>query len=72
MTDSGLLAAYTPEQQAAIDAAMAKAVSDRFLTYYRDGVLVQRGQQLFAVFGETAYRLVSGTISDRDSDSEWE
>lgn len=48
--------AYTPEQQAAIDEAIAEAENNtmKFLEYTWSDRIIERGQQVFAVFGRIA------------------
>lgn len=71
---------YSTEQQTAINDAIAelrencadKSFRD-FVEIDRTGALVQRGKQLFAVFGETAYELHNSEFVDSTDDSrvEW-
>lgn len=51
---------YTAEQQAAIDAAIAetKNTHDGFVTYAWSDRIVQRGPQMFAIFGSMARELL--------------
>lgn len=55
---------YTPEQQAAIDAAVAaSAIPDESVDYAWSDRIVQRGVQTFAVFGPTARELLAFTAA---------
>lgn len=70
---------YSQEQASAIADALAELrdnCADRrfrdFVEIDRTGVLAQRGKQLFAVFGGTAYSLFSGEVIDTDDDSRFE
>lgn len=62
---------YTTEQQAAIDEAVAQAVSSRGMEYNHAGELAHHGitGEPFAVFGTTAYKLMTGAHHDTEVDT---
>lgn len=70
---------YTREQQAAIDSTIVELDRDGntpekngWLVVERNGSLCQRGNEFFAIFGTTAFKLLAGPIHDADTDTDVE
>lgn len=61
---------YTPEQQAAIAAALAEIEADTsgFCYYSRSDRIIQRNAQTFAVFGDVAHTLLDYAVDEDDGD----
>lgn len=69
---------YTPEQQHALNEAAEQLIINlsnpkftSFVDIDRSGVLHRRDNELFAVFGTTAYKLLNTTLSDERAEFEY-